>query len=133
MEILGKWKLKGMYLPSENGMTLTTRENATGDTLAAFDAAAKLELEFCEDGSMNLIALPDDEVTAFAKREDCRIRDDGYYVMHTARWENRDGRIFCDNGNRGSLFANKDPFVELPFTEDGCILYSYFLCYAHVE
>lgn len=130
MDIIGRWKLKGIYLPSESGMTLTTRENATGEELAAFDAAAKLELEFCEDGSMNLIALSDDEVTAFADREGCPIRDDGYCVTHTSRWEERDGKIFYDGGKKGSLFAAKDPFVELPFTADGCILFNYFLCYS---
>ncbi len=132
MELLGRWKLKGMYLPSENGMALTTRENAKGEMLAAFDAVAKLLLEFCEDGSMNLIAKSEGEVAALAKHEGYPVRDDGYCVTHTARWENRDGRIFYDNGDRGSLLASRDPFVELQFTEDGCMLYNFGMCiYEH--
>lgn len=119
-----------MYLPSDDGMTLVTRENAAGDMLAAFDAAAKLELEFREDGSMNLIALADGEVTDFAKREGCAVRDDGYCVTFTTRWEERDGRIFYDGSKQGGLFAARDPFVELQFTDDGCIWLNFLLRYA---
>ncbi len=132
MELLGKWKLKGIYLPSESGMSLITRENATGNTLAAFEAAAKLVIEFSADGSMDLIAKSEGEVASFAKREGYSVRDDGYCVTHTARWEERDGRIFYDNGKRGTLFAAGDPFVELHFTEDGCMLYNFGMCiYEH--
>lgn len=129
MNIIGKWKLKGMNIPTENGMTLYTKENIPEDFKDTYEEAEIMELEFLEDGTYNVMQKVEGELAAQAIEEGMEIREDGYVVAFTAKWEDRDGTIYYDSGAEGTILDEEvDPFLPLEVTEDGCIWYNYGMC-----
>lgn len=129
MNFIGKWKLKGMNVPTENGMVLYTRDTIPEEFKETYEEAAACELEFLEDGTYNMIQKVEGELAEQAKAEGMEIRDDGYVVALTAKWEDRDGTIYYDTGAEGTILDEEiDPFEPLEINEDGCLLYNYGMC-----
>lgn len=130
MEFIGKWKLKGINMPTENGMQFMTRETAPEEALDVFDEGEQMLLEFCEDGTYHMIAEAVGELAETAEAEGYPIREDGFIVVSTATWENRDGKIFYDSQAEGTIGDQEiDPFVELTCTDDGCIVFNFLYVY----
>lgn len=129
MNIIGKWKLKGMNIPTESGMTLYTKENIPEDFKDTYEEAEIMELEFLADGTYNVMQKAEGELAAEAIEEGMEIREDGYVVAFSAKWEDRDGTIYYDSGAEGTILDEEvDPFLPLEVTEDGCIWYNYGMC-----
>lgn len=126
MNVIGKWKLKGINMPTENGIVTYTAENMTDEYAEVFNESKDMILEFLEDGTLNSIIEAVGKYLEMAKEEGIEPREDGYLVVSTVKWEDRNGKIFYDCGAEGTILDEKiDPFIELSFTEDGCILYNF--------
>lgn len=97
MDFIGKWKFKGINMPTPDGTKFFTRETATEDMSEIFDEGEQMLLEFCEDGTYNMIVEAVGEIAETAAEEGYLIREDGYAVVDTAKWEDRDGTIFYDS------------------------------------
>lgn len=129
MNIIGKWKLKGMNIPTENGMMFCTKENIPEEYSDTYTEAESMELAFLEDGTYNVIQKVEGELAEQAKAEGMEISPDGYAVALSATWEDRNGTIYYDCGAEGTVLDEEiDPFLPLEFTEDGCIWYNYGMC-----
>ena len=129
MNIIGKWKLKGMNVPTENGLELYTIDNFPEEHMDTLNEVKDMILEFCEDGTYNVLMKADGELAEQAEAEGMEIRPDGYVVDLSATWEDRDGTIYYDCGAEGTILDEEiDPFMPLEVTEDGCIWYNYGMC-----
>ncbi len=133
MDFIGKWKLKGINVPTENGVQFFTRETAPEEMGEVFDEGEQMLLEFCEDGTYNMIVEAVGEIAEAAAAEGYPIREDGYAVVSSAKWEDRDGKIFYDSQAEGTIGDEEiDPFVELTFTPEGYILYNFLYVYEKI-
>lgn len=134
MNILGKWTLKGIKVPAENGMTYYHKNEVPEEYQEGLAEAAATDLEFLEDGTYNMIQKAEGELAEIAKAEGYEIREDGYVVALTAKWEDRDGVIYYDTGAEGTVLDEEiDPFMPLEFDEDGCMWFNYgMLLYEHM-
>lgn len=127
MDHIGRWKLKAINLPTENGTVTYTRDTVPPEVADTFEEAAQSMLEFTEDGKLNVIMAVTDELREMAAAEGVEIPEGAeYFPAMTMTWELRDGKVFYDTGAEGEIMGEAiDPFEELTFTEDGCILYNY--------
>lgn len=126
MNIVGKWKLKGLNIPTADGAELYTVDNYPEEYEDIFNENKDMVLEFCADGTYNMIMEAVGEIAETAEAEGYPIREDGYVVVDSATWEDRDGTIFYDSQAEGTILDEEiDPFIELGITEDGCILFNY--------
>lgn len=129
MNIIGKWKLKGMNVPTENGLELYTVENFPEEYEDVLNENKDMLLEFCEDGTLNTVVEAVSPYLEMAAEEGVEPREDGYIVFDTVKWEDRDGKIFYDSQAEGEILGEAvDPFVEIDVTEDGCIWFNYGMC-----
>ncbi len=130
MDHIGKWKLKGMNVPTENGMVFCTKETIPDEFKETFEETELTELEFLEDGTYNMIQKVEGELAEQAKAEGMEIRDDGYVVALSAKWEDRNGTVYYDTGAEGTILDEEiDPFEPLQFSEDGYLIYNYGMCF----
>lgn len=130
MDVIGKWKLKGINVPTENGFVLYNLDNYPEEYADVFNENKGMLLEFCADGTYNMIMEAVGEIAESAKAEGYPIREDGYVVIGSAKWEDRDGKIFYDSQAEGTILDEAiDPFIELEVTEDGCILFNYMMLF----
>ena len=127
MDHIGRWKLKAINIPTENGTVTYTRDTVPPEFADTFEEAAQSMLEFTEDGQVNTIMAVTDELREMAAAEGVEIPEGAeYFPAMTTAWELRDGKVFYDTGAEGEIMGEAiDPFEELTFTEDGCILYNY--------
>lgn len=126
MNIIGKWKLKGIRLPSENGVELYTIDNVPAEHEDIFNENKDMILEFLEDGTLNTIVEATDTYVAMAAEEGMEVRGDGYIVAFSTKWEDRNGTIYYDSGMEGTILDEQvDPFLPIESTDDGCILYNF--------
>lgn len=126
MNIIGKWKLKGINIPTENGFEFFTEDNFPEEFKDVFDENKDMILEFLEDGTLNTIVEAVGSYLDMAAEEGIEPRSDGYIVAFSSRWEDRDGKIFYDSEAEGTILDEAvDPFVEIDVTEDGCIWYNF--------
>ena len=129
MNIIGKWKLKGMNVPTADGMVFYTKETVPEEFKEAFEETALTELEFLENGTYNMIQKVEGELAEQAKAEGMEIRDDGYVVALSATWEDRNGTVYYDTGAEGTILDEEiDPFEPLQFNEEGYLIYNYGMC-----
>lgn len=126
MNLIGKWKLKGINVPTEEGVITYTRENLPPEVEDTFNEADMFILEFLEDGTYNMLVEATEELTQMAKDEGLEIREDGYIVNSSTTWKEVDGKLYYDSGVEGEILDEAvDPFVEAQFAEDGCLLYNF--------
>lgn len=126
MNIIGKWKLKGINIPTANGPVLYTVDNFPEEYADIFNENKDIILEFCENGILNTIVEATEPYLAMAAEEGFEQRQDGFFVIDTQKWENRDGKIFYDSQAEGEILGEDiDPFVEIDVTEDGCIWFNF--------
>lgn len=126
MNIIGKWKLKGLNIPTENGLVLYTIDNYPEEYEDIFNENKDMILEFCEDGALNTIVEATEPYLEMAAEEGMETREDGFIVCDTVTWEDRDGKIFYDSQAEGEILGEEvDPFVEIDVTEDGCIWFNF--------
>lgn len=126
MNIIGKWTLKGIQVPTESGMTYYSKADVPEEYQEGLAEAAATDLEFLEDGTYNMIQKVEGELAEQAREEGMEVREDGYVVAFTAKWEDRDGTIFYDTGAEGEILDEEvDPFMPLEFDENGCMWFNY--------
>lgn len=135
MNIIGKWKLKGARIPTEDGFKLYTKDNIPQEHAGVLDEAADFDLEFLENGTYNLITKAVGQYAEEAEKEGLEVREDGYFVVSSATWEDRNGTVYYDSGAEGTILEEEvDPFIPLEVTDDGCIFYNYgMLLYERME
>lgn len=126
MNIIGKWKLKGINIPTENGSVLYTVDNFPEEYADIFNENKDMILEFCEDGTLNTLVEAVGSYLEMAAQEGIEPREDGFIVVDTVKWEDRNGKIFYDSQAEGDILDEAvDPFVEIDVTEDGCIWFNF--------
>lgn len=126
MNIIGKWKLKGMNIPAANGPVFYTEDNFPEEYVDVFNENKDMLLEFCEDGTLNTIVEATDSYLEMAAAEGIVPREDGFIVVDTVKWEDRDGKIFYDSQAEGTILDEPvDPFVSIDVTEDGDIWFNF--------
>lgn len=129
MDIIGKWKFKGMNVPTEDGMVFYNKEDIPEDFADVRANAEAFDLEFLADGTYNMIGKAEGELAEQAEEEGMEIREDGYVVAFSAKWEDRNGDIYYDCGAEGTILDEEvDPFIKLEVNEDGNIWYNYGMC-----
>ncbi len=129
MDIIGRWALKALNVPSADGLVTYTRDNVPADFVDTFEESAKMLLEFTPDGQLNTIMAVDDELREMAAAEGMEIPEGAeYFPVMSTTWEERDGKLFYVADVEGEIMGEAiDPNVELTFTDDGCLLYNYGL------
>ena len=127
MNIIGKWKVKELLIPTGNGMVSYTSDNPPEGDIAE-EAVMLLNniIEFTEDGMMNtLMRVPEDKIE-LAKSQGAVIDEDGYAAIEQTTWKEQDGKFFYDTKVKGEVMGVEvDPFSEIPITEEGCLVISY--------
>ncbi len=127
MNIIGKWKVKELLIPTRNGMVSYTSDNPPEGEIAE-EAIMLLNniIEFTEDGMMNtLMRVPEDKLE-LAKSQGAVIDEDGYAAIEQTTWKEQDGKFFYDTNVKGEVMGVEvDPFSEIPITEEGCLVISY--------
>lgn len=129
MDIIGRWALKALNIPSADGLVTYTRDNVPADFVDTFEESAKMLLEFTADGQLNTVMAVDDELREMAAAEGMEIPEGAeYFPVMSTTWEERDGKLFYVADVEGEIMGEAiDPNLELTFTEDGCLLYNYGL------
>ncbi len=126
MNIIGKWKLKGISIPTENGLVLYTEDAVPQEHMDVFNENKDMILEFLEDGTLNTIVEAVGQYLEMATAEGIEPREDGYIIAMSTQWEQRGEAIFYNSQLEGEILDEQvDPFIQIGFTEDGCILYNY--------
>lgn len=126
MDFIGKWKLKGIYAPTENGPVLYTKESIPADFADVFEENRDMVLEFLEDGTLNTIVEATGPYLEMAAESGAEVREDGYLVAFSTRWEKRDGKPYYNSELEGTVLDEAvDPFVPIECTDDGCLLYNF--------
>lgn len=127
MNIIGKWKVKELLIPTSNGMVSYTSDNPPEGEIAE-EAVMLLNniIEFTEDGMMNtLMRVPEDKLE-LAKSQGAVIDEDGYAAIEQTTWKEQDGKFFYDTKVKGEVMGVEvDSFSEIPITEEGCLVISY--------
>ena len=127
MNIIGKWKVKELLIPTRNGMISYTSDNPPEGDIAE-EAVMLLNniIEFTEDGMMNtLMRVPEDKLE-LAKSQGAVIDEDGYAAIEQTTWKEQDGKFFYDTKVKGEVMGVEvDSFSEIPITEEGCLVISY--------
>ncbi len=126
MNIIGKWKLKAICLPTENGPVSYTEDTIPTENAEVFAENRDMLLEFLEDGTLNTIVKAEGEYLAMAEESGVEPREDGYIVAMSTSWENRGGKFYYNSELEGEILGDTvDPFIEIGITDDGCIMYNY--------
>ena len=127
MNIIGKWKVKELLIPTRNGMVSYTSDNPPEGDIAE-EAVMLLNniIEFTEDGMMNtLMRVPEDKLE-LAKSQGAVIDEDGYAAIEQTTWKEQDGKFLYDTKVKGEVMGVEvDSFSEIPITEEGCLVISY--------
>lgn len=127
MNIIGKWKVKELLIPTRNGMASYTSDNPPEGDIAE-EAVMLLNniIEFTEDGMMNtLMRVPEDKLE-LAKSQGAVIDEDGYAAIEQTTWKEQDGKFLYDTKVKGEVMGVEvDSFSEIPITEEGCLVISY--------
>ena len=128
MNIIGKWKVKEICMQLFEDKIVYTHDNLPeGDNADEYIMMLNSIIEFTEDGMMNtLLPIPEDQVE-LAKSQGAVINDEGYAIIESTTWKEADGKYFYDSKTTGTIYdeIEVDPFIEIPFDEEGCITISY--------
>ena len=127
MDIRGIWKVKEVHVPTPDGEKVFTPDNPPEDEM--FEEMAEMmqwRTEFADDGALNTLMLVPEEMKAEAAKHGVDVRDDGYAVIDSTQWEERDGKFFYDTKIEGEVLGEKvDPFIEIPVIDGDCLKYSH--------
>ena len=127
MDIRGIWKVKEVHVPTPDGEKVFTPDNPPEDEM--FEEMAEMmqwRTEFADDGMLNTLMFVPDEMKAEAAKHGVDVRDDGYAVIDSTEWEERDGKFFYNTKIEGEVFGEKvDPFIEIPVIDGDCLEYSH--------
>lgn len=127
MDIRGIWKVKEVHVPTPDGEKVFTPDNPPEDEMFEEMAAMmQWRTEFADDGALNTLMFVPDEMKAEAAKHGVDVRDDGYAVIDSTEWEERDGKFFYNTKIEGEVFGEKvDPFIEIPVIDGDCLEYSH--------
>ena len=127
MDIRGIWKVKEVHVPTPDGEKVFTPDNPPEDEMFEEMAAMmQWRTEFADDGALNTLMFVPEEMKAEAAKHGVDVRDDGYAVIDSTQWEERDGKFFYDTKIEGEVLGEKvDPFIEIPVIDAGCLKYSH--------
>ena len=127
MDIRGIWKVKEVHVPTPDGEKVFTPDNPPEDEM--FEEMAEMmqwRTEFADDGALNTLMFVPEEMKAEAAKHGVDVRDDGYAVIDSTQWEERDGKFFYNTKIEGEVLGEKvDPFIEIPVIDGDCLEYSH--------
>ncbi|MGN0470135.1 MAG: hypothetical protein ACI4GV_04405 [Acutalibacteraceae bacterium] len=127
MDIIGKWKIKELNIPTPDGVKTFTPETLPDDEdFEDYKEISTQFLEFAPDGTLyTLMPIPEDMIEA-AKEQGIEVRDGNIAVMDSTKWKENDGKFFFDSKIEGEFLGETvDSFMEIKVTPDGCLLYSF--------
>lgn len=127
MDIIGKWKIKELNIPTLDGVKTFTPETLPDDE--DFEDYKKMSTQFFEfapDGTLStLMPIPEDMVEV-AKEQGIEVRDGNIAVMDKTTWKENDGKFFFDSKIEGEFLGETvDSFMEIKVTPDGCLLHQF--------
>ena len=114
MNIIGKWKVRELLFPADDGTVSYTPDNLPeGDYADEIIMMLTNRIEFTEDGLMNtLMRVPEDKLE-LAKSQGAVIDEEN-------------GKFFYDTKVEGEVMGETvDPFAEIPVDENGCLTIAY--------
>lgn len=125
MDIIGKWKVKELHLPTPDGVKVFAPDALPEDE--NFEDIARIAgcvTEFAPDGIVyTLMNVPEEFIEA-ARSEGVEFRD-GMAIMDTTAWKEQDGKFFYDTKIEGEVLGEAvDSFAEIKVDENGCLLYN---------
>lgn len=126
MNIVGKWKVKELRLPTPDGVKVFTPDTLPdGEDFEEFARLAACLTEFASDGVVYTLMNVPEEYMEAARSEGVEFRD-GMGIIETTSWKEQDGKFFYDTKVEGEALGNQvDPFAEIKVDENGCLLYNF--------
>lgn len=127
MNIIGKWKVRELLFPADDGTVSYTPDNLPeGDCADEIIMMLTNRIEFTEDGLMNtLMRVPEDKLE-LAKSQGAVIDEDGFAAIEQTTWKEKDGKFYYDTKVNGEVLGETvDPFTEIPVDENGCLTIAY--------
>ncbi|MDD6489506.1 MAG: hypothetical protein PUG48_06815 [Clostridia bacterium] len=127
MDIIGKWKVKELNIPTVDGVKTFTPETLPDDEdFEDYKKGSTQIFEFKPDGTLNtLMPIPEDMIEV-AKEEGMEILDGGYALLDSTVWKENDGKFFFDSKIEGEFLGETvDSFMEIKVTPDGCLLHQF--------
>lgn len=125
MDIIGKWKVKELRLPTPEGIKVYTPDTLPEDEeFEEFARLAACLTEFAEDGMVYTLMNVPEEFAEAARNEGVEFRD-GMGVIGVTAWKEQDGKFYYDTNIQGEVLdSHVDPFAEIKVDENGCLLYN---------
>lgn len=125
MDIIGKWKVKELRLPTPDGVKVFTPDTLPdSEDFEEFARLAHCLTEFASDGVVYTLMNVPEEFAEAARSEGVVFRD-GMGVVGTTAWKEQDGKFFYDTQIQGEVLGNAvDSFAEIKVDENGCLLYN---------
>lgn len=125
MNIIGKWKIKELHIPTPEGVQDFTPETLPeGEEYEEFAQMARTLLEFTPEGRLDTLMPVPEEMMEQAQSEGMEIRD-GFAVLRSTEWKEQDGRFYYNTEIEGEMFGETvDPFMEITVQPDGTLLYA---------
>lgn len=94
MDIIGKWKVKQLNIPTLDGVIQCTPDNMPeGEIFEEFAPMANAIFEFTPEGSLDMLLSFSAEELEDAAKHGERVRD-GYFVAESKPWKEVDGKFY---------------------------------------
>lgn len=133
-EVLGQWRMKYMISFDED----LNAKHALLEDLAAEKDDKELKImsitimEFTPDGNIDMkIPIEKTGYTVEQVEADGMKVKDGYVMMDSNHWKEKDGEVYADTGLEGEVLGEKvDGWEKLSLNEDGLlpVLGGMYLC-----
>lgn len=124
MDIIGKWKVRQLNLPTLDGIIQCTPDNLPeGEMFEEFAPMATAIFEFTPEGSLDMLFSVSAEELEDAEKNGETVRD-GYLVAESKPWKEVDGKFYYLEDIEGEIMGNEiDPDFEIKVQPDGSLLY----------
>lgn len=117
MDIIGKWKVKQLNIPTLDGVIQCTPDNMPeGEIFEEFAPMANAIFEFTPEGSLDMLLSFSAEELEDAAKHGERVRD-GYFVAESKPWKEVDGKFYYLEDIEGEVRAARStPILKSRFS-----------------
>lgn len=117
MDIIGKWKVKQLNIPTLDGVIQCTPDNMPeGEIFEEFAPMANAIFEFTPEGSLDMLLSFSAEELEDAAKHGERVRD-GYFVAESKPWKEVDGKFYYLEDIEGEIMGSEiDPILKSRFS-----------------
>lgn len=121
MELIGKWKVRKIFLISEDGIQLCTPEEIpAGKENDTYRQMCQMIFDFRPDGVVYQLMTPE-QFAQLDTGEELRLLD-GMAIVEEHPWKEEDGAFYYHTGMEGDIGGDPvDPYEKLEPDEDGCL------------